>query len=88
MKNLIVPAEIIIKLLPVVEVNKEAEYRLAHGSPLFLDMLVNKAQAIKIIDSGKPFLVVLEDKLMEAAKKAAEGTFENKNILAKPEAVL
>jgi len=86
LRKLIMPAEIITKILPIVEVKKEFIEKLYHGSPVFDEMLVDEAKARKIIDTKEPFAVICEDKLIEIAKFSDR--FEQKSILAKPEVVL
>lgn len=86
LRKLIVPAEIIAKLLPCVEIKEEYIQKLYNGSPLFKEMLQNKDSALKVIEAKMPFAVISCNKLIEIAKFSDK--FENKEILAKPEAVL
>ena len=82
LKELIIPAEIITKILPVIEINEEAVRKLKNGSPIFEEMLENKEKKIP----ENSFAVFFKDKLVEIAKKTEEK--ENPNILARPEVVL
>lgn len=86
LRKLIVPAEIITELIPIVEVNQEAIKKLKHGSPLFDEMLIDEKKARKIIDTKEPFAVINDNLLIEIAKFSDK--FEQKSILAKPETVL
>ncbi|MDP1729216.1 MAG: hypothetical protein Q8L27_03380, partial [archaeon] len=85
LRKLIIPAEIIGELLPSIELDKENLQKLFNGSPIFKKMLKNSKDE-KIVDSGNPFLVICDKKLVEIAKKTDH--FENKEILAKAEVVL
>jgi len=82
LKVLIIPAEIISKILPVVEVNEEALKKLRNGSPIFEEMLENKENKLP----EDIFAVFLKNRLIEIAKKVEEP--ENPNILARPRVVL
>lgn len=86
LRKLIIPAEIIIKSIEVVEVNQEAVSKLRNGSPIFEEMLINSKESIKIIDKKEIFAVVCKDSLIEIAKK--DDNFIFPNVLAKPECVL
>jgi len=81
-KELITPAEIIIKILPIVEVNEEAIKKLKNGSPIFAEMLEEKET--KIPENN--FAVFFKERFVEIAKKVKEA--ENPNILARPLVVL
>jgi H/ACA ribonucleoprotein complex subunit 4 len=85
LRKLIIPAEIIGELLDSIELDKENLQKLYNGSPIFKKMLKTEKD-IKIIDSGKPFLIICDNKLVEIAKKTDH--FENKEIIAKAEVVL
>jgi len=82
LRELITPAEIVIRILPVIEVNEEALKKLKNGSPIFEEMLENKETKIP----ENSFAVFYNKKLIEIAKKVKEP--ENPNILARPEVVL
>jgi tRNA U55 pseudouridine synthase TruB len=82
LREMIIPAEIITKILPVIEINEEAVRKLKNGSPIFEEMLENKEKKIP----ENSFAVFFKDKLVEIAKKIEEK--ENPNILARPEVVL
>ena len=82
LKELIIPVEIITKILPIIEVNEESLKKLKNGSPIFSEMLKNEQKEIPKI----PFAVIYKEKLIEIAKKVEEK--ENPNILARPEVVL
>lgn len=86
LREILIPAEIITKIIPVVEVKENAIEKLKHGSPLFDEMLVDEKAARKIINQKLPFAVVWGDKLIEIAKFTDR--FEQKSILAKAECVL
>jgi H/ACA ribonucleoprotein complex subunit 4 len=86
LRSIIIPAEVITELLPQVEVDGEFFQQLKNGSPIFKKMLINEKEAIKIINSKEPFAVICDNQLAEIAKFSDH--FENKDILAKPEAVL
>jgi predicted rRNA pseudouridine synthase len=82
LKKLIIPTEIITRILPTVEVNEESLKKLKNGSPIFAEMLENKETKIP----ENSFAVLFKDKIVEIAKKVKEP--ENPNILARPEVVL
>jgi len=82
LKKLITPAEIIVKILPVIEVNEEALKKLKNGSPIFSEMLVDKKTKIP----ENSFAVLCNEKIIEIAKKVEEK--ESPNILAWPKVVL
>lgn len=86
LRDLIIPAEIIINLMPLIEIKSEFIQQLKNGSPIFKKMLINEKEAIKTINSKEPFAVICDNKLAEIAKFSDH--FENPEILAKPEAVL
>jgi len=86
LRKLIIPAEIIINLLPVIEVNSKAIEKLKNGSPIFDEMLIDLEKGRKIIDEKEPFAILCERKLIEIAKHSDK--FEQKSILAKPEVML
>ena len=86
LRKLIVPAEIITELLPIIEVKPEFMGKLYHGSPIFDEMLIDLTKDRKIIAKKEPFAVVADNKLIEIAKWSDR--FEQKSILAKPEVVL
>jgi tRNA pseudouridine55 synthase len=86
LRKIIVPAEIIIDLLPTIEVDKKWLGKLKHGSPIFDEMLIDLKADKKIIDEKEPFAILCEGKLVEIAKYSDK--FEQKSILAKPEVML
>jgi len=86
LRKLIVPAEIITELLEVIEVKPEFIQKLYNGSPIFDEMLIDLKKGKKIIDKKEAFAIVADNKLIEIAKWSDR--FEQKSILAKPEAVL
>ncbi len=86
LKKLLIPAEIITEIVPSIEIKEEFIKKLYNGSPIFEEMLLDKEKARRIIESREPFCVVSGNKLIEIAKFSDR--FENKSILAKPEAVL
>ena len=86
LRKLLIPAEIITELLPIIEVKPEFIDKLNHGSPFFDEMPINLKEAKKIIATKEPFAVISNGKFIEIAKFSDK--FEQKSILAKPEAVL
>ncbi len=88
LRKLIIPAEIISELLPVIEVKSDSIVKLQNGSPLFESMICedNYKEAIKIIGADKSFIISRDNRIIEIAKKTEQ--FENQEILAKPEVVL
>jgi H/ACA ribonucleoprotein complex subunit 4 len=87
LRKLIIPAEIIIKLMPNVVIYERYAKKLLHGSPIFEEMLIDKQKSMKIIDSGSPFLIFCNNELIEVAKKNKEKSLGT-NILAWPEVVI
>lgn len=79
LKEIIIPAEIISQIYPVVEIKKEAVARVLHGSPIYNKDLVKKQK----IEKNKSVCVFSEDKFIGMHK-----TIDDKNIFAKPEFVL
>jgi H/ACA ribonucleoprotein complex subunit 4 len=86
LRNMLIPAEIILELIPSIEIDKKWLYKLTHGSPIFDEMLSNPDEDLKIIQTRKPFAVLVDNKLIEIAKFTDK--FEQKSILAKAESVL
>jgi H/ACA ribonucleoprotein complex subunit 4 len=86
LRELLIPAEIITEILPVIEVKPEFLGKLKNGSPIFDEMLVDLDKGKKIIDKKEPFGIIANDNLIEIAKYSDK--FEQKSILAKPEAVI
>ena len=86
LRAMIVPAEIIVNLLPVIEVEEKWIGKLKHGSPIFDEMLINLKKDKEIIDAKEPFAILCNGKLIEIAKYSDK--FEQKSILAKPEVML
>ena len=86
LRNLIVPGEVILKLLPVFEVKSEFIEKLMNGSPLFKEMLENQEDIEKIKSIKTPFCLISNDTLIETSVITSQ--FKNKDILAKPEQVL
>ena len=86
LRKLIIPAEIITKLIKNIVVDKKWIDKLSHGSPIFDEMLDNFKEDKKIIFTKELFGVISNNKLIEIAKFSDK--FEQKSILAKPESVL
>jgi H/ACA ribonucleoprotein complex subunit 4 len=88
LRKLIIPAEVITKIIPTIELKKDCLDRLKHGSPIFKNMIPEKDydKTIKIIDSKEPFAIMINKELIEIAKWSDH--FENKEIIAKPAVVL
>lgn len=86
LRKLLIPAEIITKLIPLIEVKPEFIEKLKNGSPFFDEMPLHLEKARKIIDKKEPFAVVADNRLIEIAKFSDK--FEQKSILAKPETVI
>ena len=79
LKEIIIPAEIISEVYPVIKIKKECVDKVLHGCPIYNKYLTEK---IKRKD-GEIICVFLEDKFIEMAKVVNEG-----DIFAKPEFVL
>lgn len=88
LRKLLIPAEIITKLLPIIEVKPEFIIKLKNGSPIFEEMLANPKEAKKIIASKEPFAIISENRLTEIAMFDQKMSSEFPNILAKPKTVL
>ncbi len=86
LRELLIPAEVICKILDFIEVKQEAIEKLDNGSPIFKEMLENPNQAMKTIKNKGLFAVLCRDKLIEIAGFTEQ--FENPDIIAKPEVVL
>jgi H/ACA ribonucleoprotein complex subunit 4 len=85
-RKYLIPAEIVVELMPTIEVKEKFLEKLKHGSPIFDEMLVDEKEAGKIIATKEPFCIVSDNRLIEIAKFTDK--FEQKSILAKPETVL
>jgi len=88
LRKLLVPAEIIIRLIPAIELKEDCLDRLKHGSPIFKNMIPEKyyTKIIKVIDTKEPFAIIVDKKMIEIAKWSDH--FENKEIVAKPSVVI
>jgi len=90
LRKLIIPAEIISKLLPIIKVKDDEDIlkRLKNGSPIFLNMFEekDKNKYIKLINQKEPFLIIWKNTLVEVAKFSEH--FKNKEIIAKAEVVI
>ncbi len=88
LKVILIPAEIILKLVDSVEVKAEAIPKLFNGSPLFESMIDEPSleKSMKVIGTNEPFAVVHDGRIIEIARKTEQ--FQNEDILAKPEVVL
>jgi H/ACA ribonucleoprotein complex subunit 4 len=80
LRKILIPAEIISKVLQVVQIKKEAIRKLYTGSPLFKEFLVNENEKLP-----KEGIIALfyQEKFIETAKISKE-----KNIIARPEFVM
>lgn len=88
LRRLLIPAEIIIRILPIVETKSEFIDKLKHGSPIFEEMLLDVKNSKKIIESKEPFAIILDNNLIEIAQFDEKMSKEFPNILAKPQTVL
>lgn len=88
LRKIIVPAEIITSIIPVIELKEDCLDRLKHGSPIFKNMIPEKSydKVIKIVESKEAFAITVNKELIEIAKWSDH--FENKEIIAKPAVVL
>lgn len=86
LRKLLIPADIIAEILEVVQVKPEFLGKLKNGSPIFDEMLIDLVKGKKIIDKKEPFVIVVDNRVIEIAKYSDK--FEQKSILAKPEAVI
>jgi H/ACA ribonucleoprotein complex subunit 4 len=79
LRKILIPAEIISKVLPVVQVQEESLKRLWNGSPLFPEFLKEKFE----LETGKKFAVFCKDRFIGiyVCKK-------DENTLAIPDYVL
>ncbi len=75
LRKILIPAEIISKILPVLHVNKTSVKQLLTGKPIF-------KKDLKKIPKEDRFAVFLGEKFIEVAKKTDE-----KGIIARPEFV-
>ena len=78
LRKLLVPAEIISRILPVAQVKKESMANLLTGKPIFRQDL---AEELKVKEGS--IAVFCGDKFIEVARMSEEG-----EILAKPEFVM
>ncbi len=76
LRAILIPAEIISDILPVVHAKKEAVKSLYTGKPIF-------RKDIEETEVPEKFLIFYEDKLIEVARRTNEG-----DIIARPEFVM
>jgi len=86
LRKILIPAEIIKEIMPVVFIKENNIKQIFTGKPiqkkdLTSDSLININDAAK--NAGELFAVFLKDKFVEVAKKTSEG-----NIILRPEFVL
>lgn len=96
LREILTPAEIIERFLPVLHVNEESLSKLKNGSPIFESMLIEKkdvkkaehakSKAKNSSDENERFAVFCGEKLVEIAVSTKQ--FNNPEIIAKPESVL
>lgn len=91
LREILIPGEIIERIMPVLHVNSDAVQKLKNGSPIFEHMLVErkdlkKAGHSKNHEKEEKFAVFCGNKLIEIAVSTKQ--FKNPEIIAKPEAVL
>lgn len=79
LRKIIIPAEIISKVYPVIEIKEKYIDKVLHGSPIFYDFLKKKLE----IKKGEIICVFSGNQFIEMAKIINEG-----EIFAKPEFVL
>jgi len=79
LRKLLIPGEIISKVLPVIQIKPEFVDKLQHGSPLFKEYLAEQTQ----LEHDKKIAVFQDQKFIGVFK-----TIKDKQILAKPEFVL
>jgi len=77
LRKMLIPAEIIVKILPVVQVKSESVKQLLNGKPLM------KYDVIGELPNSERFVVFCGERFIEVAKKSEEG-----NIIARPEFVM
>jgi H/ACA ribonucleoprotein complex subunit 4 len=86
LKDIVISAEKILKLIDSYEIKSEFVQKLKNGSPLFSEMLQNQEDKIEILNSKEVFALTCNKKIIELAKTTNQ--FENKSIIAKPWKVL
>ena len=79
LREMLIPAEIICKILSVVQVKKEVVKQLLTGKPIFK----NDLEEIPELQKEEKFVIFFEDKFIEVARKSDEG-----DIIARPEFVM
>ncbi|HRZ85168.1 MAG TPA: RNA-guided pseudouridylation complex pseudouridine synthase subunit Cbf5 [Candidatus Paceibacterota bacterium] len=63
LRDMLIPGEIVSKVLPVVQVSEKSIIKLYHGSPLFKEFVLNK-QNIDDLETGDRIAVFCEQKLI------------------------
>jgi len=86
LRKLLIPAEMITKVIESYEVKSEFIEKLKNGSPLFKEMLKNPEDAEKIKNNQEVFCLTCDNRLIETAKSTNQ--FQNPEIIAKPESVI
>ena len=91
LREKLIPAEVIVKILDCIEIKPESVEKLKNGSPIFESMIDEKNKKdynkyVEIINKKQPFAVFSGNKLIEIARFSDR--FENPEILAKPDAVV
>lgn len=84
LRSLLIPAEIISEMLPIVQVKEKAVKQLLTGKPVFKQDVIGK------LPKEEKFVVFFKDKLIEVARKTKEeNEKESKgDIIARPEFVM
>jgi tRNA U55 pseudouridine synthase TruB len=82
---MLVPVEIIAKIMPIIEIRQEALEKIRHGSPIFKEFIkdyhkFNKSDFIAIMHSNKLLGI--------AQAEVSSSEIEKSNLIAKPKTVL
>jgi H/ACA ribonucleoprotein complex subunit 4 len=82
--KMLLPIEIITKIMPSIEVKQEAVDKLLHGSPLFLEFIKRADK----FEKGQEIAVLHQGKLLGIFESQVSYTFHTKeNIIAKPRTI-
>jgi len=83
LKKILVPIEVISKVMPAVEVKEETIIKLSRGSPLFLNMLQDKEEAKKFKNAN--FVAIMSKGKLLGVFRPLSG---EKEMIARPKTIL
>lgn len=83
-KSMLVPIEIITKILPQIEIKEGYIEKVMHGSPIFKEMIKSN----ETFNNKEPVALMNEKKLLGVAEsEVLSDEIKNSNLIAKPKAI-